>query len=249
MAKHVRNTACPECGSRDNLGEYSDGSAWCWGCNVYIPPTRADRLQSLQQLLEPIRSVDDEDEPVLTTSGTTNFSPEAVQWLVRYDLTIPELLQHGTRFNERTNQLIFHLFDREGKLRCTQARNFSRTAKSKYTNVGDKTTTFPLYQANRSSTEERVRLVILTEDILSAVKVSRQFDSFPLLGTSITKNTLQQLVMMGYQQIIVWLDRDKWRAAIEIAETAKWLGVSARAIYTELDPKEFSNETIKRYIE
>lgn len=30
---------CPECGSKDNLGRYSDGHAYCFGCTHYEPPT------------------------------------------------------------------------------------------------------------------------------------------------------------------------------------------------------------------
>ena len=26
---------CPECGSRDNLGRYTDGHGFCFGCNYY----------------------------------------------------------------------------------------------------------------------------------------------------------------------------------------------------------------------
>ena len=30
---------CPECGSKDNLGRYSDGHAYCFGCHYREPPT------------------------------------------------------------------------------------------------------------------------------------------------------------------------------------------------------------------
>jgi twinkle protein len=35
----VAKEPCPECGSRDNLGRYSDGHAFCFGCDYYEPPT------------------------------------------------------------------------------------------------------------------------------------------------------------------------------------------------------------------
>ena len=31
----VRHEPCPECGSRDNLGRYSDGHGYCFGCGYY----------------------------------------------------------------------------------------------------------------------------------------------------------------------------------------------------------------------
>lgn len=35
----IRKEPCPECGSRDNLARYSDGHAFCFGCDHYEPPT------------------------------------------------------------------------------------------------------------------------------------------------------------------------------------------------------------------
>lgn len=34
-ATFVRHAPCPACGSRDNLGIYSDGHGWCFGCGHY----------------------------------------------------------------------------------------------------------------------------------------------------------------------------------------------------------------------
>lgn len=35
----VAKESCPECGSRDNLARYSDGHAFCFGCEHWEPPT------------------------------------------------------------------------------------------------------------------------------------------------------------------------------------------------------------------
>lgn len=37
----IAKEPCPECGSRDNLGRYSDGHAYCFGCGHYEPATDA----------------------------------------------------------------------------------------------------------------------------------------------------------------------------------------------------------------
>lgn len=34
-SKCIRHEPCPACGSRDNLGRFSDGHAWCFGCGYY----------------------------------------------------------------------------------------------------------------------------------------------------------------------------------------------------------------------
>src|SRR3954464_1138554 len=33
----IRHEPCPACGSRDNLGRYSDGHGHCFGCGHYDP--------------------------------------------------------------------------------------------------------------------------------------------------------------------------------------------------------------------
>lgn len=37
-SKCIRHEPCPACGSRDNLGRFSDGHAWCFGCGHYERP-------------------------------------------------------------------------------------------------------------------------------------------------------------------------------------------------------------------
>jgi hypothetical protein len=69
----------------------------------------------------------------------------------------------------------------------------------------------------------------------------------PLLGTHIAKDKLMALKEF-YSSLIVWLDADKFKEAVHIADTAKWLGFKARAVFTELDPKELSDETIRKIV-
>ena len=38
-SEFVAKEPCPACGSRDNLARYSDGHAYCFGCEHYEPPT------------------------------------------------------------------------------------------------------------------------------------------------------------------------------------------------------------------
>lgn len=46
MANFIKHEPCPECGSRDNLARYDDGSGWCFGCGHYegAQKKRAERV-------------------------------------------------------------------------------------------------------------------------------------------------------------------------------------------------------------
>ncbi len=48
MKKHetssefLRHEPCPSCGSKDNLARYTDGHAYCFGCDHYEAATDAE---------------------------------------------------------------------------------------------------------------------------------------------------------------------------------------------------------------
>lgn len=58
--------------------------------------------------------------------------------------------------------------------------------------------------------EEDKRL-ILVEDGVSAIKVSRHFPVLCLFGTNITDQTIAQIIEWKAYKIYIWLDNDNWR--------------------------------------
>ena len=89
--------------------------------------------------------------------------------------------------------------------------------------------------------------MVITEDALSAIRIASQCDAMPALGTNVPAHKIIALKPL-YEFITIWLDRDKWREAREIAEKCQWVGLSANTVYTELDPKCYSDLEIKEYL-
>jgi DNA primase len=85
----------------------------------------------------------------------------------------------------------------------------------------------------------------MCEDAVSSLVVARTSDAMPLLGTHVAKSKLIDLRASGYSELVVWLDSDKYREARNIADQAKLIGFKARAEFTELDPKDLTDEIIK----
>jgi hypothetical protein len=133
------------------------------------------------------------------------------------------------------------LYDEDKQLCCVQAKNFNpkRASKAKYYNVGDKSLSATTY--GDSST------LILTEDILSAIKVSKVYMGMPLLGTHISRSKLAK-VCTGVERLVVWLDEDKWREARQIADAAKLIGINAKTLLTPKDPKEYNDNEILQLV-
>lgn len=247
MGRLARMEPCPKCGSRDNLARYEDGGGYCFGCKHWEPRNAETYLSRIQQ------SSESRTETSLLASiwerSSRSLAPIAQHWLSQFQCDGADALRAGLRWHEQRQQLLFPLYDEEKQLRCIQARNFASEgqARTKYHNYGNKEEAFPLYQAKETS-EGNTLSVVITEDILSALKVSKQVSAMPALGTSLSMNKALALQKRGFIKAFVWLDKDKWREGIEICDKFKWLGVTAKAIYTEKDPKEYNNEEIRNYL-
>lgn len=250
MARFKHLTSCPACPSSDACAVYDDGSKFCFSCKTFFPGDLDGRLQVyVSRRVSTDAHGTESDEPTTTDrlpEGSSTIAPEGVDWLSTYDIGIPEALSRGLRWREETQQLLFPLRNEAGRVVCVQARNFGAywAGKAKYLNYGSREEALEIYLPKEP---ERHQLV-LTEDACSAIKVSRQCPAMPVLGVSLSKNKLLRIQRLGYTSLVVWLDRDKWKEAREIADMAKWLGLSATSVLTDLDPKEYSNIEIERYL-
>ena len=233
MAVFVKHESCPRCGSRDNLGRYSDGSAWCFGCHYTESVSRSEHLHSVVQL---------KDEHVQLSDDLCNdFPRHVVEWLKRYDVSVGEAIKWGWKYSPGRDQLVFLFNDGEGNVAVSQARNFNpvSAAKRKYYNQGSPKDVLPIFHA-----PTKQRTIVVVEDAVSAARIARQCDAMPCLGSYLPARKIMALRVLNYETLLVWLDADKLKEAREIETMAKWVGLSARTIYTELDPKEYTDKEI-----
>lgn len=49
-SEFLRHEPCPKCGSRDNLARYTDGHAYCFGCNYYEPSDGEGAVSTRKEL-------------------------------------------------------------------------------------------------------------------------------------------------------------------------------------------------------
>jgi hypothetical protein len=171
----------------------------------------------------------------------------------------------------------YYDYERPRVLVCVQARNFSETAKSKYYNQGSVSRVATIYsckaKGNRGQEEgihnnhlaldrsrnsagtvvdklpdrDNSRLVI-TEDCISSIRVSEVCDAMPALGTSVPLHKITHIKSLGYSDVTVWLDSDKWREARDIAEKFKLVGLSANTVLSDLDPKKYTTKQIQEFL-
>jgi hypothetical protein len=246
MATFVKHESCPRCGSRDNLARYSDGGAFCFGCRF----TEGRNGRNFVPYAKDGSSQSDDSQTINLPEDTSDTLPECViQFLGKYDLLLTEAIRLNILWSPSRQQLIYPYYATnadtgERYLACYQARNFHQQVSGpKYFNKGKTTEVIPIIQR----TSGAGRRLVITEDALSALKVARQCDAMPALGTNVPVSKLN-VIARQYERLTVWLDSDKWREARHIADNYKWLGLSADTIYSELDPKMYSDEQIKEYL-
>jgi hypothetical protein len=231
------------------LATYSDGSGWCFGCHLLVRTDDSGtihRNETHSQLKEEYVSL----QPDLCF----DYPGHVVSWLARYGISVGDAIKHGWKYSPYWDQLVFIFNDEEGNPACVQARNFRKGAKTKYYNQGSPSEVLPIFgrtgedeKTERTGLEggctEEKRLVIV-EDAVSAARVAHTSPSMPCLGSYLPSHKLMALKRLKFTKLITWLDSDKLKESREIAQRAKWLGFVTKVVYTELDPKEYSDEEI-----
>ena len=233
------NTSCPKCHSRDNLGVWEDGSTWCFGCHAYTPPTKT--IENLKRRLliskTPLKG------GVLLPDDAWGAIPKvALEWLAKYGLLKAEIEKLNVLYSQSKDLLIFPFFDAEKNLIAWQGRYFgSNKEYPKYVTYGAKDMLSMFPGPAKSNT------VSVVEDVISAIKVSRVQDTIALLGSYLSLKTANRLAR-SYDHLVIWLDPDKYKEAVEAQERLSPIFKSVRVIYTEKDPKEYNHEQIQNFI-
>lgn len=241
---YVHHEACPRCGSRDNLARYDDGGGWCFGCHLHI---KADRIPSSFKNEDCGVNEEKRSQP-LPDDINHEYSQECIEWLSSFHVDVPTAIRNGLVWSPSYQQLIYQLGN------CWQARNFNpeRKAKRKNYTSGDVNECLFIYQSGEAMAGVGEELhgtvpLVIVEDPLSALRIGSLCPSLPLLGSHLAKSRLIAIAGL-YSSLVVWLDSDKMKEAQGIADAGRLLGLSTRVIWTELDPKCYTDEQIKEYL-
>ena len=224
MSLFKQHIPCPKCGSKDNLADYTDHQ-YCFGCQYY---KKKDDLNSLRERLR-TRTVTNTSYGIPVVD---KIPQEAMQWLLKYDIRQDEIDKYKIKWSPL--EILILMMTKS----YWQGRNFG-FGNQKYKSNGIK----PLTKYGKGG------ILILVEDVLSAIKIARthKYCASPLLGSSLSKHAESQLVKQ-YKHIYVWLDRDKASNAVRIRNRLRSLGVTSRAIISNLDPKEYDKQTITEIV-
>ena len=231
----IRKEACPECRrigndrSGDNLAVYSDGHTYCYRCG------HSSGRKSFTTTARPNPTA-----IVLPADVTTELPVEARSWLGQYQLARLDLNRNHVMWSERWSRIIFPYFN-EAELLAWQGRY-----------VGDDKTKAKWFSQGKiheiiHPVQVTQRKAVLVEDIVSAIKVSRQRGAIPIFGSSISAKQILRLKTV-VDEVWYWLDPDMRAKSVKMARLSELLGLKAHVIFSDHDPKEHSHDDIENIL-
>lgn len=178
----------------------------------------------------------------------TSIIPEQpLAWLKKYGLTTEEIVRHRFGWSPTYERLIYPVFDRTGNLVLWQGRFFNlplgSDKKSKYFTCGNLDSVLAIFGDKHSPGLK----VVVVEDVVSAIKVSRLCHSICLFGTSLSTEKMRQIAER-YKELVIWLDPDKTKHAAKCTMKARPYFNHVRAIHTNKDPKDFSTKEMEPWL-
>ena len=249
-ANFIKHEACPDCKSSDALAVYDDGHTYCFSCRAYHAGTSKYKVQKEKN------NNNKNDTPLLPLDFTIDLPPEALNWLRKYGITHSDIRLHrfgwsqgGFVIAKRTKEpivyaplLIFPIFDQRDNLLMWQGRYFGPENKRapKYWTVGNKEEIIHILGAGET--------VILVEDLLSAIRISKHAASVPIFG-SIINNLLITRLSRYFSKCLIWLDKDKRAYSEGRMLSMRPLFDMVGTIKSECDPKEYNDEEIRTFIQ
>ena len=249
----LKTEQCPYCRSRgrdtseDILAVYPDGHKFCYACGyTQKAPMQTQLAAELKRLSHAMNGTESKEFSLPKDTEPT-FSEWALEWFRRYDIEGMEVIDHQIQFSVDRDAIVFPYYvpglpDKEDELVGYQLR----TAKGEWYSFGN---IKDLIYTVEPKNELPKPIVVVVEDILSAIKVGRHIASVPVFGSSNQALlALLKRLALTYYHIIFWLDADAQARAFLAARQASLYQSKGSVILTKEDPKAYTNMEILEHL-
>lgn len=237
-----------DCGAGRTLVVSADENGWsahCFRCNADgFEPYGTRNLSELQNvhygLLQRKDIAFEKGSCKLPADFTKEIPDYAAIWLYKAGIFKSTAEAYGFGWSDSIKRVVLPLYE-NGRLVYMQARSIDGR-KPKYLNNSACSKSGILFKGNslQGST------VVITEDILSAVRVSSlSIASVSTLGTQVSTEHANWIAQR-YSKAVFWYDGDEAgrKGAENGTRLLSLLGVVVKAIRTTQDPKTYSNREI-----
>jgi hypothetical protein len=231
---------------KDMLVSHNDTgySAYCFRCGpVGFDPHGYQSIAEIARLKELNAEASVPQTKELPNDFTLDIPIDSFSWLARGGISIIHARNRGIGWSDRLGRIVLPIY-KDGELVYWQARAVTPGQSPKYSNPPVSKSEI-LYTAGDSSDTRRV---IVTEDILSAIRVGAHCPTACILGTKVSDSQAAQLA--AYARVSFWLDPDE--AGLRGSAAGKrTLSLVTRAdvISSDVDPKCLSDRKIREILQ
>lgn len=240
MTVVLKHIPCPVCPSSDAFYRWKDGHGHCFSCGYHENPNRT--ISSIKSKLDDIPELSKE---LSQEDYVYTIAPKALKWLSSYGIRKEEILKYKLMWNNKTSSLVYPVFSQLNpeKIIATNERYFGTNENfPKYISKGK------IHSNLRVLSEKGTNLIVLVEDFVSAIKISRLYAALPLFGASVPTSVIVQLCERKYVKVVIWLDRNKAASSMVFRLKLSQFLPDVRVVLSELDPKGYTIDEIDERI-
>lgn len=237
----VTKTQCPECAKRgkdnhkDNLAIFDSGAVYCFSCGYHQ-----------KQPIKYKPTIETNKIITLPWDITYKLQNNVLQYLNSFYLTKQEIKENSIFWSNSTERVCFPIFSKDKHLLAWQGRYLGNDSrKPKWFSQGNLKDILHVIKPKRHSN------LVLTEDIISAIRVGSQEDfcASPLFGSNISIQQFHRYdISLCPNKIFLWLDKDKEFESHKFTNKARQLRIPCVTIVTDRDPKTYTHMEIKRIL-
>lgn len=219
-------------------------SRYCFRCksNAFVP-AGLRTIEDIKRAREALSELNSK-KIHLPTDYTLDVPDRAATWYYKYGISAELARHYKIGYSPSLDRVILPVYQND-ELVSMQMRAINSWQKPKYINPKSAMQNVLFYARDKAGQT----CTVITEDILSAIKIGRVHHATSILGTNLSDAKASKLAEDNLK-VYIWLDGDK--AGIQGAKQARkqlnLLGVQTINIQTEKDPKEYSLEDIRRII-
>jgi hypothetical protein len=174
----------------------------------------------------------------------TDWPPKARAWIGKSGITAAEIEKYGIAYNDDIGRVVIPWCDDDGNVLSWQTRRVHDwDDKPKYLTYWRDRVPVVL-----DASGGKGRSIVLVEDFLSGIRVSRYSPVMVLQGVKLMPDNLSYIMQFGYNDFLVWLDDDNMQvkmAQLTLKRNLDKIGKCLIYHANGVDPKESTDEEIK----
>lgn len=223
--------SCPKCNSSDNLGVWTDGQKYCFGCGYVVEASIFSKGTNVIPYTK--------NKQLVLPPKCSFFYPERVlKWIDQYNLEDRDLVKNSIQWCAETESLVYPIYN-DNKLVAYETRYFGEDS------THPKSKTFGKLHDYADITWKTVKdELVVVEDKISQIKVAKQFNCWCLHGSHIKHDIITEL-SLTVKLLHLWLDYDKIVYANGVKLRYGEAFDRIHVIQTLKDPKYYSESEIR----